>query len=63
MTRRPARVLLRPWVVSGSPDGATRMSVVVHVGTAAVPMTAKEALAVADQLVDAAEKLIEQEKP
>jgi len=39
------------------------MSVVIHVGTATVPMTAKEALAVADQLVDATEKLIEQEKP
>ena len=63
MTRRPARVRLRPWIVPGRTDGATRMSVVIHVGTATVPMTAKEALAVADQLVDATEKLIEQEKP
>lgn len=61
MTRRPVRVRLRPWVIQGIPEGATRLSVVVHAGTAAIPLTAQQALAVADQLVDAAEKLIDKE--
>ena len=58
MTRRPVRVQLRLWK---SPDAPDRLAVVMHAGNGAVPLTAQEALAVADRLVDAAEQLMKQE--